>query len=258
MLKKLLSKIFNFNQQIQTKIEWQQTNEPILLSWTNRGIIGNKKDIFWKKITFYGFFLCLIIFTSILLLTASKTMMDSLISLLIMLVFYIPFVTLGYFGIFEFKFYTYRITEKELELVCWKEDLLFGKQLAQGLLIIITPFLVIVFITEPTALLVSLGGMAGVGILAGATLFSKGYIESHLNYQHMITRWDSLLKIEIDNRGKPIILVWGKDFYDKKQRVDLFNLFCNPEIFDEIVKLIQQQVNEEELEKGIHYCETWG
>ena len=169
-----------------------------------------------------------------------------------------PIIFMMYFFTIAGKCYTYRITKKTVELASWKDEMPKAKEIILLFLCIISPFIFIVFIIEPSALLVGLGGMAGVGILAGATFFSKGYIESHLDYQHMITQWDSLLKIEIDNRGKPIILVWGKDFYDKKQRVDLFNLFCTPEIFAEIVKLIQQQVKEEELEKGLHYCETWG
>ena len=88
----------------------------------------------------------------------------------------------------------------------------------QIFLCIIFLFLVFVFITDPAILFVSLGGMVGVGIVAGGTVYSKGYLETHLEYRHIITRWDSLLKIEIDNRGKPIILIWGTNFYDKRKK----------------------------------------
>lgn len=254
MLKKLLSKIFNFNQQMQDKIEWQKTNEPILLSWTGRGIEGNKKDLLLRKMAFITVILFLGILPIILALVKSKTGLDIVIAICGMGIVGWPIIFMMYFFTIAGKFYTYRITKETVELASWKDGMPKAKEVIQLFLWIISPFIFIVFITEPSALLVSLGGMTGVGILAGVTFFSKGYIESHLDCQHMITRWDSLLKIEIDNRGKPIILVWGKDFYDKKQRVDLFNLFCTPEI----VKLIQQQVKEEALEKGIHYCETWG
>ncbi len=260
MLKKLLN-LFNYNQQLIEKTDWEVTNESGILQWSKRGIANGGKDLKFRKYfcySLFGIFLLFILFMFFTVFKFSNSLLFQ-ITLCVGIVFFVmPLIMIAYFGMFEVKFYSYRITKEKIELVSWKEDLLFGKQVSKGLLWIVSPFLFIVFITEPTALLVSLGGMAGVGILAGATLFSKGYIESHLNYQHMITQWDSLLKIEIDNRGKPIILVWGKDFYDKKHDINLFNLFCTQEIFDEIVKLIQQQVKEEELEKGIHYCETWG
>lgn len=125
--------------------------------------------------------------------------------------FVTPPITIAYFGMFEIKFYSYRITKDKIELASWKEDLLFGKQLAKGFICIIIPFLVIVFITEPSALLVSLSGMAGV------TLFSKGYVARHLDYQHLLTHWDKVKKIELVEPTN-IIYIWGTTFYHTKHR----------------------------------------
>ena len=165
---------------------------------------------------------------------------------------------MSYFFTVGGEFYTYKITKESIELVTWNEAIPKFKEIMQLFLCIISVFIVFIFITDPSILLISLGGIAGVGVIAGVALFSKSYLETHLKYKHLITRWDSLLKIKIDNRGNPIILIWGKDFYHKKQQIYLFNLFCTPEIFDKIVKLIQEQVKEENVEKGIHYGETWG
>lgn len=147
---------------------------------------------------------------------------------------------------FEIKFYSYRITKEKIELASWKEDLLFGKQLAKGFICIIIPFLVIVFITEPSALLVSLSGMAGVGILAGVTLFSKGYVARHLDYQHLLTHWDKVTKIEIVEPMN-IIYIWGINFYHKKQNTDLFYLFYNKHNKDDLIAFIKQQAKHNNL-----------
>lgn len=134
------------------------------------------------------------------------------ITICVGIIFFVtPPITIAYFGMFEIKFYSYRITKDKIELASWKEDLLFGKQLAKGFICIIIPFLVIVFITEPSALLVSLSGMAGV------TLFSKGYVARHLDYQHLLTHWDKVKKIEIVEPTN-IIYIWGTTFYHTKHR----------------------------------------
>lgn len=134
------------------------------------------------------------------------------ITICVGIIFFVtPPITIAYFGMFEIKFYSYRITKDKIELTSWKEDLLFGKQLAKGFICIIIPFLVIVFITEPSALLVSLSGMAGV------TLFSKGYVARHLDYQHLLTHWDKVKKIELVEPTN-IIYIWGTTFYHTKHR----------------------------------------
>lgn len=144
------------------------------------------------------------------------------ITICVSIIFFVtPPITITYFGMFEIKFYSYRIIKDKIELASCKEDLLFGKQLAKGFICIIIPFLVIVFITEPSALLVSLSGMAGVGILAGVTLFSKGYAARHLDYQHLLTHWDKVTKIEIVEPTN-IIYIWGTTFYHTKHNTGLF------------------------------------
>ncbi|UYZ82700.1 hypothetical protein MTZ49_08725 [Entomomonas sp. E2T0] len=243
----MLKKLLNYNKQMIESIIWEKNNDPILFQWQKRGIQWVGSDLKYRKfMCFFIFGIFFSIFSFILFMGNNTSVVNLLIYSMVFLLILLPLAPIIYWGIMESKLYNYHITPQKLELVSWKEDLLFGKQLAQGLLIIITPFLVIVFITEPTALLVSLGGMAGVGILAGATLFSKGYIASHLDYKHLLTSWDKVTKIEIVEPMN-IIYIWGTNFYHKKQNTDLFYLFYNKHNKDDLIAFIKQQAEHNNL-----------
>lgn len=166
-----------------------------------------------------------------------------------------PIIFMMYFFTIAGKCYTYRITKETVELASWKDEMPKAKEIILLFLCIISPFIFIVFIIEPSALLVGLGGMAGVGILAGATFFSKGYIESHLDYGHFFTHLDTIEKLKIDKSRKLILLV-AKNFNHKKQQSRIFNLFCTEENFNQLVQLVAEKatINHIEVVYGQAYA----
>ncbi|UYZ82702.1 hypothetical protein MTZ49_08735 [Entomomonas sp. E2T0] len=247
MLKKLLSKIFRFNQQMQTKIEWQQTDEPILFSWTARGRVGNKREILLGKLGFAGIILLFGIFPTTLLLIAAKDQLDIIGIMCIGGIMAGPIIFMSYFYTVGGEFYTYRITKESIELASWNEGLPKFKEIMQIFLCVVFLFLVFIFITDPAILLISLGGMVGVGLIAGATLFSKSYLETHLKYKHLFTYLNTVEELKIDNSRKLILLV-AKSFNRRKQRSKLFNLFCTEENFNQLVQLVTEKATINHIE----------
>ncbi|UYZ82703.1 hypothetical protein MTZ49_08740 [Entomomonas sp. E2T0] len=245
MIRKLFN-LFNYNQQLIEKTEWEVTNESVVLQWSKRGLVDNKKDLLLKKVFGYttsGLFVLMGIFFSKDIFSYNESLLIKILMLIILWGIIFFFSTSLYLAFLGGKIYYYRITIKNIELASWVDGILFIKFFSLVFLWLVGILLVIVCIVNPTLIPVNFGGIVGVGILAGATLFSKGYIASHLDYKHLLTSWDKVTKIEIVEPMN-IIYIWGTNFYHKKQNTDLF---YNKHNKDDLIAFIKQQAEHNNL-----------
>ena len=167
-----------------------------------------------------------------------------------------PIVIVTYLVSNQLKCYDYKITNTMIELVSWQEAMIFGLYFCKILLWVLVAVCLIFLVIEPSVLLVGFGGIMAVGASAGTKLFSKDYIQTHLKYEHIVTHWDTVEKIKIDT-SRHLILIFGIDGKNKKRKINLINLFCTKQNFNQIEQLVKFYTqNNQDLE--LIYGEAYG
>ncbi len=133
------------------------------------------------------------------------------------------FGTLFYLGILGGDVFTYRLTDTHAELAKWNDYIPFAKKLFQIPLCIIAVAIVFMMVTKPESILgIGLGGMVGVGLSAGATLYSSDYEKNNLNYQYFFTDWSLMVQhVEIDKERR-VVIFWAADLNTKNNTLPLF------------------------------------
>ncbi|AWM80600.1 hypothetical protein DKL61_09690 [Gammaproteobacteria bacterium ESL0073] len=159
------------------------------------------------------------------------------------------FGTLFYLGILGGDVFTYRLTDTHAELAKWNDYIPFAKKLFQIPLCIIAVAIVFMMVTKPESILgIGLGGMVGVGLLAGATLYSSDYEKNNLNYQYFFTDWSLMVQhVEIDKERR-VVIFWAADLNTKKQYITPFCLFCTKDNFEQISEFVINKAQAKQLE----------
>ncbi|MFD1261731.1 hypothetical protein [Entomomonas asaccharolytica] len=238
-------KLSKYNQQTVKAIEWKTLQEPLLKAWTIRALPHDKAFIYKM---FYLAIGALTLWASIMFLiglkAASNISSTFLIPLGVISCFYFPLLALIYQGILGGKLYSYRLTEKHIEVVCWKD---YYHKIKQGLsifFIVVAVLLFIAFLIKPETILISLGGAIGVGLMAGGTFYSDSFAKRETAYKHYTWQWrDFEPKRLIIDRERSIVCLDAEQTEDltaKRKKWALF-IFCYPNELDHVANIVGQQ-----------------
>lgn len=240
----MTTKLSKYNQQTVEAIEWKTLQEPLVKEWTIRALPHDKAFIYK---TFYAAVAGLTIFWGIGLAIFVFNYEDNrmkIISSVVVLCFYLPCLALAYQCALGGRLYSFRLTERHIEVVCWND--LYNK-IKQGLsvfFIFVAIFLFIAFLLKPESILVTLGGAIGVGIMAGGTFYSDSFAQRETAYKHFTWQWkDFKAKRIIVDRDRCIVCLDAErsdDLTAKRRKWALF-IFCQPTELEEIATIVSEK-----------------
>ncbi|AWM80332.1 hypothetical protein DKL61_08155 [Gammaproteobacteria bacterium ESL0073] len=239
-----MAKFYKYNDQMDAQVGWHIT-DPDRIAWRKRGLQDAGKDLIFRKFVFYSVLTGLSLLYFMMLLSA-KDILSITCAAVIMISF---FSTLTYFGMLGGDVFTYRLTDTNVEEASWNDYIPFAKKLFQIPLCIIAIMIVFMVVTKPEIIFgVGLGGMVGVGLLAGATVYSSDYEKNNLNYRYVSTDWSLMAHhVEIDKERR-VVIFWAADLNTKKQYITPFCLFCTKDNFEQISKFVINKAQAKQLE----------
>lgn len=235
-------KLSKYNQQTVDNIKWKHPQEPVLKAWTTRGLPHDKPTIYKSFYTTLGVITIFSLIVLSLLLIAAMQNGMFIGSIVIFLFFYVPIIALVYFSMLGGRLYSFRLTERYIEVVTWKDYYHRVKLGISIFLIIIGIFLFVAFLIKPETILVSLGGAIGVAILAGGNFYSDSFAQREVDYKHHSWQWKKNFdpKRIIIDRDRSIVCIDGEptdDLTAKRKKWALF-IFCEASELDEVATII--------------------
>ncbi|AWM80331.1 hypothetical protein DKL61_08150 [Gammaproteobacteria bacterium ESL0073] len=247
-----MAKFYKYNDQMDAQVGWRIT-DPDRIAWRKKGLQDTGRDLIHRKFFFYTF----VIFFSVFILMmgiflVKKDLGEIILFICVTTVTMFFFGTLFYLGILGGDVFTYRLTDTSFEEASWNDYIPLAKKLLQIPLWILSIALVFMVATKPEIILgVGLGGMVGVGLLAGATVYSSNYEKDNLNYQCFFTDWSLMAhRVEIDKQRR-IVIFWGNNLNHKKHNIAMFSVFCTKYNFEQVSEFIINKAKEKQLD--VHY-----
>ncbi|AWM80333.1 hypothetical protein DKL61_08160 [Gammaproteobacteria bacterium ESL0073] len=241
-----MAKFYKYNDQMDAQVGWHIT-DPNRIAWRKRGLQDGGKDLAFRKFMFYFFlggllltyFFMAIFLNDIIPITCASVVMIGL------------FGSLFYVGILGGDVFTYRLTDTHAELAKWNDNIPLAKKIIQIPLWILGVAIVFMVATKPEIIFgVGLGGMVGVGLLAGATVYSSDYEKDNVKYRHFFTDWSLMVQhVEIDKERRTVVF-WATDLNTKTKKPFFapFCLFCTKDNFEQISEFVINKGKAKQLE----------
>ncbi|AWM80599.1 hypothetical protein DKL61_09685 [Gammaproteobacteria bacterium ESL0073] len=240
-----MAKFYKHNDQMDAQVGWRIA-DPNRIAWRKKGLQCAGKSLVQRKFMFFMMTAPIILLLFILGVMIPRDIVPIICVGVIMLPFFFYLIYLGMLG---GDVFTYRLTDTSVEEASWNDYIPFAKKLFQVPLCIIAIAIVFMVATKPEIIFgVGLGGMVGVGLLAGATLYSSDYEKDNLNYRYVSTDWSLMAHhVEIDKERR-VVIFWAADLNTKKQYITPFCLFCTKDNFEQISKFVINKAQAKQLE----------
>lgn len=255
-----MGKFYQYNDNIEAKVDWRSANQSTALAWRKKGLQDGGRDLKFRKFMFYG---TAIVYAIGLLILCYPLLFRFGFSFKIILGIFIIyplmfsfFIGMLYIGMLGGDVFNYRLTDTSFEQANWSDTVPFIKKIIQIPLILAAIAMVFVMLLNPAAILgVGLGGMVGIGLITGATIYSKGYDEKHLNFEFFSTDWSLMAhRVEIDKKRR-IVVFWSENLNHKKHNIAQFSVFCTKQNFEQVSQIIINNARQKQL--PINYKEVF-
>lgn len=197
-----MGQFYQYNDNIEAKVDWRTANQSTALAWRKKGLQDGGRDLKFRKFMFYGFLSFLVIIFFICLYKINHHEGDRLNAFIVFGVMTSFFSSMFYIGMLGGDVFNYRLTDTSFEQANWNDTVPFLKKIIQVPLILVAIAMVFMVLLNPVAILgMGLGGMIGIGLITGATIYSKGYDERHLKFEFFSTDWSLMAhRVEIDKK----------------------------------------------------------